>query len=283
MLDTINLFQENLQERLNHITLITNGSQNRTLYKNMETISKFTNCHLAISIHTDHVDMYHIIELIENLSKNINIHILLMFNPDKRTMVHMIYEILLEERKFFPFSMGVSLLREGARLDPRYTAEDLQWHRGTAKNFQAVVDSVPNIKYTPPVKNRHDFHIFYDIENNGQREISEETDHGLKITNGMLKFTGMYCIAHSALLRIEDGGGCKGALCRAVPITGNIFEENCLLKNREMLIHAVQCPYPMCGCSANDVIPKFASPEEAKKFVEITRERQAKLFSSTKI
>ena len=70
----------------------------------METISKFTNCHLAISIHTDHVDMYHIIELIENLSKNINIHILLMFNPDKRTMVHMIYEILLEERKFFPFS-----------------------------------------------------------------------------------------------------------------------------------------------------------------------------------
>ena len=241
----------------------------------METISKFTNCHLAISIHTDHVDMYHIIELIENLSKNINIHILLMFNPDKRTMVHMIYEILLEERKFFPFSMGVY-------LDTRYNAEDLQWYNGTAKEFSAVADSVPDIKYNPPVKNGHVHHIFYDIENNGKREIYEGMEPPLKLT-GMLKFTGMYCIAHSAVLRIEDGGGCKGALCRAVPITGNIFEENCLLKNREMLIYAVQCPNPNCVCTVNDVIPKFASPEEAKKFVEIMRERQAKLFSSTKI
>ena len=201
-----------------------------------------------------------------------------MFNPAKREMVHEIYETLLEYRKKFRFNMSVGLLRDGDRIDSRYTHEDFAWREKTVKEFADVVDSVAD-KFPLQKQPGHALRLFYDIENDGKREISHEKNHDLKLTNGMLAFKGMFCISHTSVLRIEETGECHGMVCYADGITCNIYEKDSLFKNRDNLIRAVQCPCNICGCRVNDPIPKFASEEEAKKFVEIMQARQNRLLS----
>lgn len=278
LFDTIVLLHENLKDRLNSVHIISNGSRNENLYKNLADISKFLNISLGISIHTDHVEMDHILKLIENLSPTLRISFSLMFNPDKREMVHSIYKTLLEYRKHFPFSMNVRLLREGDKLDPRYTQEDLDWQKKTTEEFNTVVNSVPNVKMAASKKGTHQHNLFYDVEDNGERKILHENDHNLKLTNGMLKFTGMFCIANSAVLSIGEGGYCNGMVCGTDPLLCNVFEENSLMKNYGNLIHAIRCPLNICGCASNDPIPKFASAEEAAGFIKVATEKQCRLF-----
>ena len=278
--DTISLLHDNLKDRLNNVLIISNGSRNKNLYRNIAEFSKSISISLLISIHTDHAEIEHICELIENLSNNVKLNFSLMFNPAKRGRVFSMYETLLEYRKAFPFSMSVVLLREGDRLDPRYTNEDIEWQRSTVQQINELVKNSSVSYILSAVQPKHNHHLFYDIENNGERIIVEENNHNLKLTNGMLKFKGMFCMAHTAILRIEANGLCRGMVCGADPFICNIFHKNSLLANRDKLIHIIQCPYQMCGCSSNDPIPKFGSPDETLRFVEMAREKQNALFES---
>ena len=265
-----------LGEHLNHILLITNGSRNKNLYRVLARLAKFVNISINVSIHTDHVDMAHILELIENLSADIKMHFAIMFNPDKREFVHEIYDMLLEYRKKYWFGMAVTMLRDGARVDPRYISEDFAWNKAANEGIRKLVQSV---NLSPPQnKSWRGMHLFTDTEENGEKKTLTNVDYNLKYSNGLILFRGMYCMAHAALLSVSADGRCRGMVCGDDPIICNIHEKDSLLAVRDKLIHPVKCKQALCGCSSNYRIPKFASEEEAKKYTEFAQKRQAELF-----
>lgn len=276
--DLIVMFHETLQERLSKILIISNGSRNTAFYKNIASIAKSMQIEMQISIHTEYVDMTHILELIGNLSRDVNIYFALMFNPDKREEVRLIYEILFEYRKRFPFTMNVVPLRDDYKLDPRYTQEDMIWQREATMKFKALVSSVEQ-KIPLPKQPGHSFRIFHDIEEDGERKIVETTNRTLNFANGLLNFKGMYCVAHSALLNIQADGLCRGMVCPVAPFVCNIFQENAFKDICDKIIYAVQCPMEICGCPANDCLPKFSSREEALRFIQIATDKQNALFN----
>ena len=81
MFDIVELFHKKLGNRLNSISIVTNGSRNAALYEKLAGIAKYINFLMNVSIHTDHVEMDHILELIEKLSHDVKMHFVLMFNP----------------------------------------------------------------------------------------------------------------------------------------------------------------------------------------------------------
>ena len=276
--DLISMFYERLGDSLNVITVISNGTRNEALYRKIASISKHVNFDLNISIHTDHVEMAHILELIENLSGDLNLRFSLMFNPDKREMVHEIYDTMFEYRKKFWFTMNVVTLREGDIVDPRYTPEDFAWQKEAIKKFNELVKSVSD-KFTSRRVIAHKLNIVRDIEDNGKVTTVKSRNRTVELADGLLKFSGMYCIANSALLFIMTDGRFRGMVCDDDREIYNIFDKKSFQDARDKMIHAVKCTKRVCGCAANDRIPKFASEEEAKKFVAFAQKRQAELFA----
>lgn len=272
------MLHETLKERLTGVIIITNGSRNEKLYRGLAELAKSIDITMQISIHTDHVDMNHILDIIEKLSANITMSFALMFNPDKREFVHEIYDMMFEARKKYWFGMNVITLRDGDRVDPRYTPEDFAWQKKAVKQFNELVKSVaPN--FPPRKKTRYSNPVIRDVEDNGEIKTMKQGNRTLALADGLLAFKDMYCIAHAALLRIEENGGFRGMVCGDDRKIGNIYEKDAITKVRDKLIHAVKCTKRNCGCAANDPIPKFASEEDAKKYVEFAQKRQAQLFA----
>ena len=275
--DLITMLHETFGERLNYITITSNGSRNNELYKKLFDISKEIFIKMQISIHTDHAEKDHILELIENLSNNINLHFFLMFNPAKRELAHEIYDALLEYRKKFPFTMDISLIRDGDRFDPRYKEEDFAWHKKALAQFKELVKTV-NVKVPIWKKNRYPLpKIIRDIENNGKITTVNQ-NRSSDFAKGLLNYRGMYCLAYTSAIAINPLGRCGGMICGVAPRICNLFEKDAFIALRDNLIQAVPCYRNICGCSNNDGIPKFASEEEAKKYLEFAKKRQAELF-----
>lgn len=222
--DLIVMLHEKLKDRLNNITIITNGSRNMSFYEKIAAIAKEVDILLRISIHTEYVDMEHILELIENLSSNADLRFTLMFNPAKHEEVHLIYDILFEYRKRFWFTLNVVTLRDGDRVDPRYTSEDLAWQKKAVEQFEALERSVSS-NFPVRKKSKHSTRIFHEAIDGGEIKIIESKNRTLDLAAGLLKFKGMYCIAHAALLRINEGGLCRGMVCSADPFICNIYEK----------------------------------------------------------
>lgn len=276
--DIISMLHEALGERLNSISITTNGSRNTALYEKLAVMAKFVHFKMDISIHTDHVEMEHILKLIEKLSSNVRMRFMLMFNPEKREMVYEIYETMFEYRKRFPFDMDIILLRDGARVDPRHTKEDFVWQKKASMRFAQLSKNVSS-KFPVPKNAAHPIHIFHELEDNGERKVVPLINRTLNLNNGLLNFKGMYCIAYCTRLEIEENGLCRGMVCELDPSLCNIYDKDCFKAVQDNLIHAVKCRVRLCGCIANDRIPKFASEEDAKKFVEWAQKRQAELFA----
>ncbi len=282
LFDTMAMLHETLRDRLNNIIIITNGSRNTSFYEKIADLAKSTTISMLISIHTEYIDMAHILELIETLSKDVTLTFALMFNPVKREEVHLIYDILFEYRKIFPFSVNIDPIFEAdGSFDPHYIEEDFSWRKVAATKFralnEAVSSKVPIIK-----RNKHRSRVFYDVEQDGERKILATTDTVSKYQNELQKLTGMYCSANTGVLNIQENGICNGMVCFADPSLFNIYEEDSIKAVREQFIHAVQCPMPICSCNVNDRIPKFSSIEEAQHFIEVVRAKQSALFDAAK-
>ncbi|MBE8950433.1 MAG: radical SAM protein [Quinella sp. 3Q1] len=275
--DVISMFHESLGERLNCVIVSTNGSRNESFYEKIADIGKYVYFRLNISIHTDHVDMAHILNLIERLARHVHIKFALMFNPAKREMVYEIYETLCEYRKKFYFQMDIPLIHAGDRIDPRHTQEDFDWQKKAIKQFNDIVKK--STLKSPAVKYKYTL-LFRDMEVNDKiKHVRIGGSRAQEIAEGLKRFKGMYCTSCVSVLRIHEDGRFKGMVCSDDPYIGNIFEENALLPLRDKLIHPVKCSYNICACPVNDGIPKFASEEDAKKFVEFARNRQMELFA----
>lgn len=279
MMDLIYMLRDTLQERLREVSIVSNGSRNEELYRKIADIAKSVNISMQISVHTDHVDMEHILELIELLANDVNLYIPLMFNPDKREEVHLIFDILCEYRKRFPFRMEVKTIRLPNCIDPRYTEDDLQWIQETIKYFHALERAV-KVKVTK--KSPTMMHMFHDIEIDGKRQLIETVNIDPNYTNGLADFSGMYCVANTANLRIEENGLCRGLICYEPPHTCNIYEKGSLKAARDNLIHAIQCKRKLCGCDNANYVPKFSSLEETINFIEVFNAKQQALFDAAR-
>lgn len=275
--DVISMLHETLGQRLNSMTITTNASRNADLYDKIADIAKFVNIRMMISLHTDHVDKEHVSDLIEKLSRNVRLYFALMFNPDKRDFVHELFGMLLKAREKFPFTMNVVTLRDGDRVDPRYTPEDFAYQKKATAEFQNVVRSVSG--KVPLVKNpKLMMTILRELEDKGEIRTENPKNRNAELAIGLYNFKGMYCIAHSCALHINANGTFKGLVCTDDHTIGNIFEKDSILKVRDKLIHPVRCKHQVCGCVANDRIPKFVSEKEAKKYIAFCQKRQAQLF-----
>lgn len=277
MIDLLYMLNDALKERLNNILIISNGSRNNELYREIATIAKKINISMQISIHTDHVDMVHILELIENLSSDVHISFSLMFNPAKREEVHWIYDIMYEYRKRFPFEMEIVTIRVGDAIDSRYVPEDTLWQKEAIKRFTELKNTV-KLRVPSPKKPTWQMHMFHDIEDNGERKIIDTENFTYNLRDGFYSFTDMFCIANTSNLRIEEDGLCRGLICWHDINLCNIYEEGSLRAVRDKLIHAIKCPKKICGCPTVNFVPKFASLQEARRFMEIFDAKQQKLF-----
>ena len=203
-----------------------------------------------------------------------------MFNPDKREEVHLIFDILCEYRKRFPFNMDVAPVWVNDGLDPRYTEDDLRWAKEAAIYFDALQKAV-KVKVTkkPPTMMR----MFHDLEIDGERKIIEakDKDYNTNLTNGLTNFKGMYCVANTTLLHVTETGLCKGLICSPI-FTCNIYEKGSLKATRDKLIYTLKCRNKLCGCTNANYPPKFASFEESQKFMEIFNAKQQALFDAVR-
>lgn len=276
--ELIIMLHEKLGKRLNHILIITNGSRNNALYEKIADLAKEISISMNISIHTDHVDMNHILDLINNLSAAVKLNFAIMFNPDKREFVHEIYDIMLEQRKKFYFNFDVMQIRDGDRIDSRYTPEDFAWYKTVPQGIRKLL-STTTLPQPTQKKSFRRMNLFTDIEEDGEKKTLTKVDYSNKYTNGMIQFKGMYCMAYAALLRISATGNCSGLVCTDSRPIGNIFEPDVFLNVHDKLIQAIKCSRAICGCSSNYRVPKFASEEEAKKYLEFAQKRQAELFN----
>ena len=225
--DLLNMLHETLGENLNQVLIITNGSRNIDFYKKVADLAKFIPIKLTVSVHTDHANMEHILKLIENLSNDIELAFNLMFNPDKREEVKLIYDILFESRKMYPFEMNSFLIRQGVRLDSRYTENDLIWQQQANDYFKALEKAIPLSRFQARQFKRpaHVFSYFHDIEDNGVIKTVDNVDRSLKYTNGFFDFNGMYCMAGTNVLGVEEDGRCRGMVCWLTPYLFNLYED----------------------------------------------------------
>ena|GEM_PF-7131356 len=276
--EIISMLHETLGERLNTILVITNGSRNESFYRRLTDIAEVVDIRMNISIHTDHVDMSHILKLIENLSNDINMNFALMFNPDKREMVYKIYNTLFEYRKKYRFTLNIVALSDGDHIDPRHTKEDFAWRDEALKKINDLEKSVAS-EFPPRKKTKHVRKLIRDIEENSEVKTVPIVDRRTDYAKGLFELKGMYCIAQASVLRIYESGTCRGMVCPDDRTVYNIYDENCFKGARDKFIHAVICSQHSCVCSSNDKIPKFASAEDAKKYVEFAQKRQLELFA----
>ena len=277
MIDLIYMLNDTLQDRLNNIMVISNGSRNARLYQKIAELAKTINISMQISVHTDHVDMAHILEIIENLSSDVSLYFPLMFNPAKREEVHLIYDIMYEYRKIYPFDMEVVTIRIRDNVDPRYVPEDLLWQEEAIKRFTEL-KSVAKLKVPFPKKPARELHMFHDVEDKGERKIVDTENFTYNLRKGFCSFTNMFCTANTSNLRIEENGLCRSMICPYGIGLFNIYEDGAIKAVRDRFIHAIKCPKNICGCPTSNFSPKFASFQEAQKFMEIFDAKQQKLF-----
>ena len=117
-----------------------------------------------------------------------------------------------------------------------------------------------------------------DIEDNGNIKTVKAGNRDVELAEGLFKFKGIYCTANTGIIHINDDGQYKGIVCGDDRWDYNIYEKDSFLAIRDKLIKVVKCTRANCGCGANYHVPKFASEEEANKYLQFAQKRQAQLF-----
>jgi len=267
--DLIEYLHHKLAEKLNYILIITNGSRQGELYEKLAMLGNDVNINMLISLHTEHVDMGHIFELIKKVSSRITLTFNLMFNHERREQTKQIHKQLIAIRKNFPFNTNIALLRIPPHydiIDPAYSQEDFMWREKAMAQMNAV-DKESGLKAAQ--KNRLEEEIFIDRLRDGQfiHEIMPYAERDNFLKNGLLNFQGMKCVAGAAAVAIRPDGGIKGTQCSMTQVEHNIFKENPF--EQPSFVRLIECGLKNCGCSANDSIPKFADLGEAEHFMRM--------------
>lgn len=271
LLDMIKYAGNKFGNKLDFITLFSNGSRNKNFYECLPEIAKSVNLNLFISLHSEHLQVEHIMELIETLSGHISLNFNFMYNPKKREFCRNLFAILLEMRKKYSFTLSNVLVREGINLEyisKEYTDDDFKWREWAIAKYNDILKEYKNFTlWKRRFKENKDKFWDYYIYNQRIYEKTYNYDKSKMFKNGFFHFKNMYCCLGTSVISIGSDGYVKGAECPAVAKKYNIFRENLFLKDD--FIAPFKCPLENCSCGGNETIPKFVYYDEAKEFCKI--------------
>ena len=277
--EIIKLLRQHLGDRVDRLTIITNGSFSERQIEACLEAGRDCNLRLIVSMHLEYLGIERVVELVKRYSRRANIEIAIMFKPDLFDEVSKRAETLCNLRSDYPFFMYVSMLLESPRFDKydsRYTQEHIDWVRQMTKRMADLSMKFPKRSIGNDVNKDDGFFVLCEKGDLGIEQHENLTLRGLKdLTSNV--FTGLTCCAGINTLQIQPDGRCRGMICGLDGYICNIFEENPF--EHEDWIHGVKCSMPMCGCNLNYRIPKFRSEEEAEKFMAEMREEQKRLMS----
>ena len=274
--EIIKLFCDNIGNKLERISLISNGNISEKAIDAINEASDKTLIELKVSIRFEFVQIEKLISLAEKLSDKVELVFLIMFHPVLFDKVKSVFESLCELRMRKRFKISIDLIREPpsfANLDSRYTEDHFSWRNNAIKRFEDVENS-SGIK----VRNSScdEGFIFTVDQKYGGRIVSEK---GIDINRlddlTGFNFSGMYCCAGTSILEITTDGTTRGMVCGLGSLKSNIFEENPFIN--EHWIYAVKCSKPRCNCNIDYRIPKFRDKKEAQAFIDQYREKQKTL------
>ena len=277
--EIITLLRQHLGNRLELLTITTNGSFNECQMETILKLGEQVNLKLAISVHLEYMNVERVVELVKRFSNRTYMEMRVMFQPDLFEKTVEMTDTLCSLRKDYPFGMEMGLLREEwptfEKFDHRYTHEHFDWAKKTKKRFDEV--ALEGVKWAKahPKTTIEEFLVERNMRGVVERHERMSQSELKKMTGNV--FTGMTCCAGTNIIRIEVDGRVKGMVCARDRIASNIFEENPFVK--EDWMHGVFCTKNMCGCNVNYCIPKFNSSADAQKFIAENRIEQKKLMS----
>ena len=279
--DFLNYAHEKIGEKLAGLKIITNGSKLSTISRGIEKTIKYVPVGLIISIHTDHLSIGKIREIIKTYSSLTSVSLSLMFNPQKREYVKEIFDELLSLRDNFPFWLRIATLRQPPKFDipdTRYTKEDYLWQDAATMAFQ---DRAKQSRVSPiPYKTKFgNITTFWDVIEDGQYSYKKNLQRDIAFKTGLFGFKNMYCAMATNMLSISSKGFCNGARCSIAPLsTHSIFEKNPY--DTPDFVQSIKCSLANCGCGANDQILKFANKDEADDYINLFVKRQQTKLNS---
>ena len=278
--EIISLLFEHLGERLESLTIISNGSFGE---KQMESIIKEGERHLIkiiFSVHLEFMRIERVVELVKRLSNHIQLHVHLMLHPELFAKAQTMVETLCELRKDYPYIFKIVMLRippKFDKIDPRYVQEHYDWVENAMQKFRGVASDGVKWAKSYPKTTGWEFLVEKStgniVETYERKNLSQ-----LKELTGNV-FSGMICCSGTNVVKIKVDGRVKGIVCDLDRPTCNIFEENPFVKDDWM--HSIFCTKAMCGCNVNYRIPKFKSPTAAQKFIAEKKLEQKKLMSES--
>lgn len=278
-IETLYLIASKFSRKVDKVQIITNGSRNDDFYTQLKDIGKLIPLSMEVSIHTDHVKPERIYDLIGLLSDSVEIVFPLMFNPVKFELVQEIYSGLLNLRKSHHFGMAIATLREPPDFslpDKRYTAALRDWQVHSQNEFNKIASSSKTIpKYKKPRYPK----MFCEVIDDGQVYNIQGGDRHLQYQQGLFNFREMYCSFGTHMVNIWASGIFRGTVCRAMQPLGNIFEKGILRKLDHFQM--VKCPFPSCGCRANDPLMKFRDKHEADSYLHMVKSKQNRLIKDS--
>lgn len=186
-----------------------------------------------------------------------------MFNPDKKEQCQSIFDELLELRKYYYFNLYIAELREGEnyeKVDSRYTKDDFSWADTSRNKFKVICNES---LITPISCNVVGLDAYYYLKQNNEKI---HLNHEIAMRTNRKKFTDFYCCGGINLIRICPNGDCMAGVCGLFPTIGNLYKKDGYI-NHLALTEYIKCRVEQCGCSSNDVIPKFRYEKDAIEYV----------------
>lgn len=274
--EIITLLQKHLGDKLERITIVSNGSFSERQMEAVLGAKGQTGILLIISIHLEYVGVDRVVALVKRLSNHVFLHMKLMLQPDLFDKAKAMADALCELRKEYLFYMEIGMLREPPqfdRYDSRYTQHHLDWVEETRGKWNEIAVKGPKRSLSDLKKITREYWV--------ERRTSEGDEMFDVVDLKKLKeltqyqFEGMTCCAGINLVQILADGKVSGAVCKLCWHEANIFKENPF--EHEDWVHGVRCTMRMCGCNANYRIPKFRSKEDAERFIAEKRGEQKRL------
>lgn len=229
--EIINYIENKFENKLskNGIWIMSNGIKDLEYFKKIES----PNITYHISVHPEHMDNSHVVELVENLS---NVHINVMYFPEMRDKCKDLVDKLIELHSEYEFTSRIVYVRgepNFTEVIPSYTADDLEYVK--KKNIELV-------------SLNHDDNLYWEVDTFCE---------------------GTYCVQGANVLRINEWGNYSGSSCMLAKYSDETLFKRRLKEKISDMISVGQCNQKRC---ASDVHmsrgTSYTSLEEATLFIE---------------
>lgn len=278
--EIITLLSDYLGNRLEKITIITNGSFNDKIMETLLLAASKTCVEIKVSMHFEFLKMERIEEIIERMSKNVSLVFLVMFHPGMFDEVSTAVDKFCELRHHYPFDISIELIRnpnKESHFEELYTSEHYKWAENVCARFNEIVQKTNLNGPAIPRETGWEFVLERRVAGKMITEKNVSTDELVKKTNR--RFLGLFCCTATSVVYIKSNGTTRGLVCSLAKDKFNIYKENPF--REDGFFKTIQCTKERCGCNVNWRVPKFNSASEAEKFIKMCQAKQRQLIESS--